>query len=421
MPILLVRYPPGADTPWRMTPAAEQDRLVQAFLARYRDLGDPVYQAAMRATLDDDDIETLLIFCRRSWLSGNQPRRLAGLDAIAMLDLDQGAVPSAEVELAAAITLSMTAPEAVPPVLDRAAPATAGLLRRLVHHPPRLAELGYRWIILDEGTRLVPDQHAHRTDLVALGDLLLGLARLAEDKGYRVLGINQNDDRPAVLEQASAGDAAVAAAVARVRGWSGVPSADGPRRLTIHLLHAGSVADAQLLADTATSRSTHLTTVLGWCYDVACVIFVSDTGDSLDGHDSAAYALLKEPARVGRKLGIHPARPAKQPSPDTMLVIHVQYDSDLPAHQWWLSGPPARGTHPDPEGAWKTLVDDGDPFRGAETTTMDHHGPGWATVRGFWRGTWVEHRFSRNTGAGADEWDRLRPFLEPERFTTRPA
>lgn len=100
---------------------------------------------------------------------------------------------------------------------------------------------------------------------------------------------------------------------------------------------------------------------------------------------------------------------------DTFLMIEVQYGGG-PLHQWWLAGPPPHGTHPDPAGAWQALVTDGDPFRGFEVSTRDSHGPERATVRGFWRGTWVEHGFRRNVGAGAREWERLRPFLEPTEF-----
>jgi hypothetical protein len=87
---------------------------------------------------------------------------------------------------------------------------------------------------------------------------------------------------------------------------------------------------------------------------------------------------------------------------------------DAPVHQWWLAGPPPHGTHPDPAGAWQTLNDDGDPFRGYDASTQDFHGPERAHVRGFWRRSWVEHRFGRHEGEGAREWDRLRGFLQPE-------
>jgi len=102
------------------------------------------------------------------------------------------------------------------------------------------------------------------------------------------------------------------------------------------------------------------------------------------------------------------------PDVDTLLVLDVQYDRDTPVYHWWLAGPPPHGTHPDPAGAWQALLDAGDPFRGYDASTQDYHGPEQATVRGFWRGTWVEYRFGRHEGAAAGEWHRLRGLLEPE-------
>jgi hypothetical protein len=102
------------------------------------------------------------------------------------------------------------------------------------------------------------------------------------------------------------------------------------------------------------------------------------------------------------------------PDVDTLLVLDVQYSPDTPVYQWWLAGPPPHGTHPDPAGAWHALFRSSDPFRGYDASTQDYHGPEQATVRGFWRGRWVEHRFVRSEGAGAWEWDLLRGLLEPE-------
>jgi hypothetical protein len=109
-----------------------------------------------------------------------------------------------------------------------------------------------------------------------------------------------------------------------------------------------------------------------------------------------------------------PKSESPHPDVDTFLLIEVQYDRESPIYQWWLAGPPPHGTHPDPAGAWQALLDAGEPFRGYDDSTQDYHGPERAVIRGFWRGTWIEYGFGRYEGAAAYEWDRLRPFLEPD-------
>jgi len=108
-----------------------------------------------------------------------------------------------------------------------------------------------------------------------------------------------------------------------------------------------------------------------------------------------------------------PAAASRYPEVDTMLVLDVQLDPDGPVYHWWLAGPPPLGTHPDPQAGWEALTRASDPFGGYEVSTQDYHGPERATVRGLWRGRWIEHRFGRHEGAAAAEWDRLRGLLEP--------
>jgi hypothetical protein len=102
---------------------------------------------------------------------------------------------------------------------------------------------------------------------------------------------------------------------------------------------------------------------------------------------------------------------------DTMLVVDVQYLPSGPAHHWWLSADPPRGTHPDPTGAWQTLcaLADADPFAPASgpPTHAQPSAPGTATVQGIWHGRWVQATFNQQNDAENRRWHELRPLLQP--------
>lgn len=101
----------------------------------------------------------------------------------------------------------------------------------------------------------------------------------------------------------------------------------------------------------------------------------------------------------------------------TMLVVDVDHGPGEPAQQWWLAAEPPSGTHPRLEEACRLLRgfgedEDDDPFalrQGA--ATMEWFGPETATVRGFWRGRWVQSRFSLANSGQYDRWKRLVPLL----------
>ncbi|MEU4427280.1 hypothetical protein AB0F81_42210 [Actinoplanes sp. NPDC024001] len=419
-----VRYPPDAGATWKQADDGGQDAVVDAFLAAWRRLDRSGERAQVRAALTDDQAGALLTYCRRRWMDG----RDGAFDALSVVDLSRLGRLRAEVELTAAVTVFVTAArqrapaEAAAPALGVAHETMAALLHDLFRRPPNIVDLGYQWVWLayPDGV-LLADRHPERP---AMRDpaVLVRLAREAESQGYRVQAVTLNDDLPAVLLDAAAEDPAVAAALGEIREQSGVRCRPGwgqSRSLTAHLLRTVTVAAAATLAGAVAGRSTAHAAVVAHQVNAACVIYISDSGDPIyDGlvrtRETLSGSRSTEPGETDERQVLMPL-PVPHQHIDTFLLLEVQYDGEA-LHQWWLAGPPPHGTHPDPVGAWQALIADGDPFRGFEVSTMDYHGPEKATVRGFWRGTWVEHRFRRNVGAGAHEWDRLRPLLQPTEF-----
>ncbi|MFF5075574.1 hypothetical protein ACFY36_00870 [Actinoplanes sp. NPDC000266] len=391
MELLPVRYPPGADTLWKLTPAPEQDEAVSEFLTGFREIADPVEREAVRAALSPAEIGVLLTYCRRR-LVDNAPRLAGALDALALVDADRPGMPRADIESTTALVQS---------VIDAADPH-------------------YRIVELDGHRRLLRDLHADRPCTADEAERALELAELAEFKGYRVETITVKDDWPEQLHEAvfARPDEALGGALLGLAQCSCVragPRPTGrPGRLTAYLLRAASPEDAALLAAAANGLSTEQAPMLGRSFGLICVVLLSDGSDPLQSYEFVLRTLRAEPTFGGRRWPVADLAPvAADGNQHTMLVMDVQYDRDQTVRHWWLAGPPPQGTHPDPEGAWRALAEAGDPFRGYTMSTMEYHGPERATVRGFWRGRWVEHRFGRHEGAAAAEWKMLKPFLEP--------
>ncbi|SNY25881.1 hypothetical protein [Paractinoplanes atraurantiacus] len=416
MELLPVRFPPGAGLLWKLTPAPEQDEAVSAFLAGFRGLADPAEQAAVRATLSPAEIGVLLTYGRRR-LIDDAPHLAGALDALFLIDAARPGLPRADIEVTAALALSVTG------AAERErAPAGA------VEHAAAMATRSpqYRIVEAAGGRRILHDLHPDRPCTAHEAERAVELAELAEFKGYRVDSITVKDDWPERLHDAvfERQDEALGGALLGIAQCSRVqagPRPEGrPGRLTAYLLRAASPEDAALLAAAANGLSTHDAPVLGRSFDLICVVLLSDGSDSLHSYEFVLRALREGPAFAGRRWPAGDRGPVPADGDQhTMLVMDVQYDHDQPVHHWWLAGPPPQGTHPDPEGAWQALVEAGDPFRGYTMSTMEYHGPERATVRGFWRGRWVEHRFGRHEGAAAAEWKTLKPFLEPG-LTRRP-
>jgi hypothetical protein len=99
----------------------------------------------------------------------------------------------------------------------------------------------------------------------------------------------------------------------------------------------------------------------------------------------------------------------------TMLVIDVNAGPNGPAQQWWLAAEPPLGTHPRLEEACRLLRefdDDDDPFAPFNGPSIQQwFGPESATVRGFWRGRWIQAHFEVNDGGEYNRWKRLVPVL----------
>ncbi|GID98612.1 hypothetical protein ACFQFC_15790 [Amorphoplanes digitatis] len=420
----MVRYPPDAGATWKLADDGGQDAVVDAFLGAWRRLDRQGDRTRVRSALTHYQGRALLIYCRRRWMDGRE----GAFDALSVFDLNRLGQIRAEIEFTATVTVFISAARKKAPAMA-AAPALlvahktmAALLKDLISRPPDIADLGHRWVwVKHPGWVLLPDRHPERPDSVRDPWPLVRMAQSAESRGYRVETVALNYDLPAVLLDAAADDPAVAMALDQVRERSGVRCGPGPIQqggMTAHLFRTVTVGAATTIADAVTGRSTAETAVYAHSAHGACVIYIVE-GCGLDygGLDDTREILYL----AGTQAGESDEREIPMPVPgprkliDTFLMIEVRY-GDGPLHQWWLAGPPPHGTHPDPVGAWQALVTDGDPFRGFQASTQDYHGPEWATVRGFWRGTWVEHSFGRHVGAAAHQWENLRPFLEPTEF-----
>lgn len=400
--------------------------MVDDFLVGFRELTDPAEQAAVRAALSIDEIGVLLTYCRRR-LVDNATYPSGALDALFLIDIDRPGVPRADIEFAAALSLGVIGARERDRAMAGAFEYAATMAAELSQRMRGLHGLEYRLVELSGSRRLLRDLHPKRDCSADEAERALDLAELAEFKGYRVDSITVKDDWPELLHDAvfERQDEALGGALLGIVQCSCVRS--GPRpggrpgQLTAYLLRASSQEDAVLLAAAATSLSTEQAPVLGRSFGLICIVLLSDGSDSLQSYEFIIRALRDGPMFAGRRWDLWGSEPAPaDPEHDTMLVIDVQYDRGLPGHQWWLAGPPPHGTHPDPERGWQALVDAGDPFRGYNMSTMEYHGPERATVRGFWRGSWVDHQFGRHEGAAAGEWKMLRPFLEPDGVHTRP-
>jgi len=79
---------------------------------------------------------------------------------------------------------------------------------------------------------------------------------------------------------------------------------------------------------------------------------------------------------------------------------------------------PARGSHPDPDGACGAVDrntrwgrDAFAPVAGGELCTMRYGGPATAQVTGRWAGRPVDATFDRGNGCQIERWDRFVPLL----------
>ncbi|GAA0421260.1 hypothetical protein Aca07nite_10640 [Actinoplanes capillaceus] len=419
-----VRYPPDSGATWKHADDGGQDAVVDAFLDAWRRLDRAGDRTRVRSALTHDQARALVVYCRRRWIDGRE----GAFDALSVFDLNRLGQIRTEVEFTAAVTVFVSAARKKAPVVAAASAlrvahkTMAALLRDLIGRPPNIADLGHRWVWAPQpGWVLLPDLHPELSIPFRSPGLLVGLARLAESRGYRVETVALNYDLPTLLLDAAADDPAVASALDQVRERSGLRGGPGPHRaksITAHLLRTVTVEAATALADAAAARATAEAPVIAHSYRTACLIYIHEgdfsDGDGLYGSREILYGSSAHPGESDETESPMPV-PGPHKRIDTLLMIEVHYDGG-PLHQWWLAGPPPHDTHPDPVGAWEALIADGDPFRGFQASTLDYHGPERARVRGFWRGTWVEHTFSRHVGAAAYQWANLRPFLEPSEF-----
>ncbi|HWS38974.1 MAG TPA: hypothetical protein VN408_40315 [Actinoplanes sp.] len=391
MEFLPVRYAPDAGALWRLVPAAWEDRDVDAFLTRVRETATPEDRAAVRAGLTVDEAGVLLTYARRRLLDPEGYRSTVA-EALALIDAGRDGLPRAEFDL----------------------------VTGLADDPGRV---GYRAVTVGGVRRLLLDPDPACPDRIA--ELAVDLAELTEFQGYRVESITLTDDPMEELLAQVHGPQDAELGLALVHPEGRVRVRSGPRPggrtgwLTARLIVARSVAGAEAVAAAAERLSTPEAPVIGRTRGFICVILSSDGGDPLEGYEFVLATLFGSPATSGKRREswrVVEQPPTVLPQQHTMLVLDVDH-GDGQRHRWWLAGPPAQGGHPDPAGAWRALaesVDAGaDPFAKNLLVTMDYHGPESATVRGFWRGRWVDHRFTRHDG-GAAWWIRLAPLLRPE-------
>jgi hypothetical protein len=414
---LPVRYPPDAGAVWKRVPAARQDALIDEFLADARAATDPGELAAMRAALTPDEVETLLVYSRRRVIDRDS-YRAGPLDPFLLIDPDRPDLPRAEIESTAWLARGFLARTA-----DRTqAGAGAEIVEALLPGSPAgAAGPDYRPVRTRGEIRVLYDLHAERPHSMNHNiDWVIDLAEVTEFKGYRVESITLCDDGPDLLAEAATGDGPAAEALGQAVQRSAVRA--GPRpggrtgRLEAHLIRTRTEDHAtELAARTETLYAGHGAVLTRVDRDL-CLILLSDGSDPLESYGFVLRTLLGG----DRSSWWHFEPDPPVDEHHTLLVMDVDYSDDGTVHHWWLAGPPAHGTHPDPDGAWQALIDDGDPFRGFWISTQDYHGPQRATVRGFWRGTWVDHEFRCNVGAGAAEWARLGPFLQPDGFPPPP-
>jgi len=105
-----------------------------------------------------------------------------------------------------------------------------------------------------------------------------------------------------------------------------------------------------------------------------------------------------------------------QQAPVTRLTITFVSEEGAQPSVWELTCDPAGGTHPDPEGACRTLAEAKEPFAAPppnQICTEIYGGPQRATVEGTWQGDGVRAEFSRTNGCEIARWDALRAVLEP--------
>jgi hypothetical protein len=421
---LPVRYPPDAGEVWKLVRAPEQDALVDDFLTAVREVTDPGELAALRAALSADEVTALLTYGRRR-LIDRGAFRSGALDVFHLIDPDRADLSRDEIVLTARLVLRYTSHAEQMRAPAGAVETAAALVPSARQDVP--GGPAHRLVETDGQRRLIYDLNPRAHLPLGQSGLVIDLAELVESKGYRVESITLVDDGPELLAEAAVtGDAALFEFLRS--GWCSAVRA-GPRpggrpgRLDAHLIMSGMTEGAAEVAAKATAlysgRGAVHTRVVNPRF---LLIFVSDGPDPLDGYRFLIRALLRESNGVP----VRSARWYPEPEPPTddhhsMLVMDVRYGDDQPVHRWWLAGPPAHGSHPDPEGAWQALTGLDDPFGGYGMSGQSYHGPETAEVRGFWRGTWVERGFGRRHEAGAARWERLRPFLQPGGSPAGPA
>jgi hypothetical protein len=412
-----VRYPTGANRLWKWTPLPEHDAAVGDLVTSARELAGDDDRAAVRAVLSTDEVGVLLTYCRRL-LIGATPDPVKALDALLLIDIDRPGMPRDDIKVVAALTLGVL------PRRDesRAASGAVEHATTMAAEPggrvPALYDLGYRYAEVAGIRLLLRDLHPDRHYSPWADRRVLELAELAEFKGYEVESITIKDDWPDLIRDDvhARGDMSLAGAM--MDSECGTVRC-GPRpggrtgRLTIHLM-VSLTEKAEILAAAANRLSTDEAPILARTIHGCCVILVSDGSDDLSGYEFVIRA-LREGSEIGSlkpHLRLDSPVPV-DPDQHTMLVMDVNYGDGSPGHQWWLAGPPAHGTHPDPEGAWRALSEADDPFLSFDMYTEEYHGPERATVRGFWQGRWVDRFFHRASGE-AVHWDAVKPFFQPE-------
>jgi hypothetical protein len=109
-------------------------------------------------------------------------------------------------------------------------------------------------------------------------------------------------------------------------------------------------------------------------------------------------------------------RPSGSGSPQARdsLTVQVKASPQAPAKTWTLTCGPAGGSHPKAEQACAALTKAADPFKptpAGSMCTKIYGGPELATVKGTWRDTPVNAKFSRDDGCELHRWSRIGPVF----------
>ena len=99
------------------------------------------------------------------------------------------------------------------------------------------------------------------------------------------------------------------------------------------------------------------------------------------------------------------------PAPKSTLTITVAADAKgTGLKTWTLTCEPAGGDHPDPAGACRKLIElprPFDPVPADAICTEIYGGSAVATIKGSWRGTDVDARYTRENGCQISRYDAL--------------